>query len=480
MLKPLPILGIVIGINALCACTNGSTSVVPVKDNAPVAKTPPGKSGAGNDSNAGIPGNTPGSKSATCDLLAPKSMPATLNIVEGAAPDKFTIASLSTVMLSNQRADGTIARFCSGTLVQDDLIVTAAHCLHDHNGTEFFAEVSATGYSPERRVKLKKWQIHPQYVHDGSGVPTATPDIAWGILEKKIPGAMPASIINSSSEDARTGEVVQHVGYGLNQHGVRDNAPLQKMQYSVVEETDSQTLNTFFSRPLGSGETDSGDSGGAVFVRRGNKDVLAAILFSGEVSTSRLTNQTRYRSGSIRLSSYLQWLDQSTGRTLAGSGPKPECESFIKLSAFPDAKSGSAPKPESYIPDTQLPPLPPVSTLPQTDEYSFACIATTDAGKVLECHKMRSLTSSAGASHCVQFVKQVSQTASLLIESTCPVSGMTAVCDLTKNHSKVLAGSAITGIDDLKAYYGPSVDGATAAEQKSNCEQVAQGTYKSF
>lgn len=95
---------------------------------------------------------------------------------------------------------------CSGVIVGEDTILTAAHC-SDINSVSFGVD----RYQPVASAQVEKVVVNPGYVEDG----TDRNDIAWVKLASKIPGAFsPAILPDHAALLIHPGSAFQSYGYG--------------------------------------------------------------------------------------------------------------------------------------------------------------------------------------------------------------------------------------------------------------------------
>ena len=84
---------------------------------------------------------------------------------------------------------------CSGVIVGEDTILTAAHC-SDINSVSFGVD----RYQPVASAQVEKVVVNPGYVEDG----TDRNDIAWVKLASKIPGAFPRQFCPTTPRSSST------------------------------------------------------------------------------------------------------------------------------------------------------------------------------------------------------------------------------------------------------------------------------------
>lgn len=230
------------------------------------------------------------------------------------APERTEVGAF--VALWDNTGDGVPDRFdwvCSGTMVDDDTYLTAAHCTDDWPaGTRFFvsleqdfqALLDATPGAPAAEAaallaagKIVEGDTHQDPAFPGPSVDThdigvidfaeraVTPADVWSFEPATLPGADQLGLLGGRALDALDWTVV---GYGTQEAqngpgghvhpggGVRMKAPV-----------DFDSLNKAWVRlemvaSQGNGGACYGDSGGPNFVEIDGELVLAATTITGD------------------------------------------------------------------------------------------------------------------------------------------------------------------------------------------------------
>lgn len=197
---------------------------------------------------------------------------------------------------------------CSGTLIAENFVVTAAHCL------EGVADAGARFiFDDGREFQSILIFIHPKYKSNGQFI--GPNDIALVKLENSVTGVAPMEIDRAG---VPIGEPVTMVGYG---YGGDIGGPVDN-RFGTNREgfNDVDAIDAVFDGTItliteaGEATTASGDSGGPSLVNRGGELVVASVNSGGTVA-----KVIGGRSVQTRVAAYAPWIDA----TIASETPEP-------------------------------------------------------------------------------------------------------------------------------------------------------------
>jgi secreted trypsin-like serine protease len=161
---------------------------------------------------------------------------------------------------------------CTGTLIAEAAVLTAAHCFTFERPTE--VEFSATpGASPGARARIVHVTLHPDY--DG-GIEGAAHDLAVATLAAPSPLA-PARVASEAAVSGLAGQQVTIVGFGKIDATDR-SASHRRMGLARV---DAVTPATWLYSP-GPSNTCAKDSGGPAFIASGGLEYLVGVASEGD------------------------------------------------------------------------------------------------------------------------------------------------------------------------------------------------------
>jgi hypothetical protein len=157
---------------------------------------------------------------------------------------------------------------CSGVVVAQDLVLTAAHCVV---ATSRFKIVGHLAAVPYHLADVTEVALHPQF-----SWPAA--DLALLKLSKELPTGFAPAFLDKRS--VVLGDRLIVVGYGVSTQGDANTAGRPRMATFVVTNT-SDNLLTLRDAAGGALSICGGDSGAPAFIIRGGVPALAGVVSGG-------------------------------------------------------------------------------------------------------------------------------------------------------------------------------------------------------
>ncbi len=161
--------------------------------------------------------------------------------------------------------------FCTASLIRDRLILTAAHCLYDDDGTllapnrfEFRAGLRSGRAEATRRVS--RVFAHPGYSHNGNGADPEEVALDIAVLELAQPIRTTRVRPYQIAKHPITGDEVGVVSYG---RGREDAPSLQEVCSVLGRQTGVIVMNC---------DVEFGSSGSPVFVVRNGETRIASVV----------------------------------------------------------------------------------------------------------------------------------------------------------------------------------------------------------
>lgn len=221
-------------------------------------------------------------------------------IVNGSQVSKVDQLSQSTVALYLDHPrfpnTGTVANFCTGTLIATDLVLTAAHCVVDMSAElqipqdEMMTHVHiGFGTAVVENIKdqavlfrnVKTYRVHEKYVKDSVQFADTMPmyDVALIRLSERAPAsATPVQLLKDSSA-LKVGQELTLVGFGLTStEPVVEATQMMKVGVNIDNPNLNGTQFTYLVRD--SHSACSGDSGGPAYLISKNGQVVVAGVTS--------------------------------------------------------------------------------------------------------------------------------------------------------------------------------------------------------
>jgi V8-like Glu-specific endopeptidase len=173
-------------------------------------------------------------------------------LVGDAAPAEWTIARPAVMVFSSHGQ-------CSGVVLAQDLVLTAAHCVVAATNVKIVGHIAA---APFQLADVTKVALHPQY--DAAAWPTA--DLALLKLSKQLPTGFARAFLGTRAVAVSDRLIV--IGYGVATQSDNKSAGTPRMATLTVT---AHSDNVITLRDAGGGKISGciGDSGAPAFAVRG-------------------------------------------------------------------------------------------------------------------------------------------------------------------------------------------------------------------
>lgn len=212
----------------------------------------------------------------------------------GDAPTAEWTIRRPTVMVHGARGK------CSGVVLTQDLVLTAAHCLVTPDKYGIFGHIGAT---PSRLADVTETVPHPQFKRDAK---PGVADLALLKLSKPLPSSFAPAFFDM--RPVAIGDRMIVVGYGVAAGKDKKSFGTPRMAtLTVYDRTDTLLmLRDQTSNSIGSC---FGDSGGPAFSIRGGVPALAGVVSAGNCDSVSIV---------IPFSPYRDWITE-TARKLGST-----------------------------------------------------------------------------------------------------------------------------------------------------------------
>ncbi len=197
---------------------------------------------------------------------------------------------------------------CTGTLIEDDVVVTAAHCLRRRRKIEV---IFGTTFKDGVRIAIKEIVIHPDFTSTANGgvspdKPAQKPihDIALIKLNSPAPaGFSPAPL--GSGQNLIKGDKLILAGFGLTAPRRGSKGRLKHVE-TIFNFYNEKSLEVVFGPTPGKSAC-PGDSGGPMYRERGNQLTLIGVTSRGFKKLGPCSGNGNY----TEVEAHLNWIQET-------------------------------------------------------------------------------------------------------------------------------------------------------------------------
>ncbi len=168
---------------------------------------------------------------------------------------------------------------CTGSIVDRDMVITAAHCLYGYQGQVAVVFASSLQDAPRSAVMMAdRFVIHPSY--DPSKTSADQNDLALVRLPSPLPGDYRPAELMPDGATLENGQSVILAGFGITDVATHAGAGVLRAAEVTVKNARLGGTEAVLDQTQGSGAC-HGDSGGPAFVEEGGGFLLWGVTSRG-------------------------------------------------------------------------------------------------------------------------------------------------------------------------------------------------------
>ncbi len=230
------------------------------------------------------------------------------------------------------------ASFCSGTLIAQNLVLTASHCLEKvtPSQTYFYIGTQAKGSFSSKSYPAKSFIFHPKYVKNSPppGQLADWYDIALVKLTKQVPHSGAKMIRQKEiGKLLKLGDPVLVMGFGMTKANTGSSSGTRMQGFSTLKLIGNSEI--WLDKKNGSQKC-SGDSGGPSLMKSSATGYWHVVGVA-----SRTGKDCTYGSIETRVDPFLDWIHKY-GSIPCSSGKSKDCSGIT-----PKKDKGTTPKKDS-------------------------------------------------------------------------------------------------------------------------------------
>lgn len=201
-----------------------------------------------------------------------------LEIVNGEIPDasQKDAVTLSTVAITSPRHIKKGQSFCTGTIIKENVIMTAAHCINETMLDQYiitFGRTVQEAYSNQKTARIINAVVHEDFYSANAGN-----DIALILIEKNIPEPyMVAPIFKSEIKDS---SIFKIAGFGITKYK-NPSTETGTLRQATVYFDGPFNKNQIILKGKNGEDTCQGDSGGPAYIIEDGIHFVAGITSWG-------------------------------------------------------------------------------------------------------------------------------------------------------------------------------------------------------